>query len=796
MMRLGRPLVLAGRGVAQRPWLAFGITAIVALGAGTVATAFAVADPIILRPLPYPEPRDLIQVRTQTTTDFDDPRLNLADLQLALDSSRTLSLLSAYNAGPAGYVDGIDRKIVTARVTENFLPLLGVHPAVGRSFHSSEFRSGAQVCLVSHDVSRLLGGQQGERTRWLSFEGVQELSCEIVGVLPITFRFPNVETTEPAVLLPLASTPMNVGRVAGQVNILARLRPDVGTTAAKFEMQEIVRGAEQQYPKLGRSRQVEVLALQRSMYGTAREPALLILAVTAAVLLLAAANLSQLYMTHLRERAHDLSLRLCLGAEPRHLWTSLLLEAGLLTAAAAAGALGLTLWLSHQIAAHVPDSLYVYAASLDASSTRTLTIILGSVVVATALCLGLPIWRTLRTISPASVQSGRGIAQTSRSRHRDLLLVTVQLAASFVITSVGLLAVQSYQRAVDRPVGFRYAGLHVLQPQPPREALQDEHALAETNWQIYRQLQSQFGPRVALSLGLPSMSSAGSLTGSVATDAAVRVPYIRVSGTFFQVTGIALVRGRLFDESEAFGAASVAVVDEKAAALLAGDVEPLGLHVRDEDGSVRTIVGIVQTLRRDLLGEVPPRGYAFVPIGRQMGDLVSFSYRPDQGVPTGVIRRSIAQVAPKTRIDPAPLRPFRRQIVRQEFFALLFAFLAMVALSLMAASAFSVTAQHVAGRSGELAVRAALGASPGRLIRRLWLEEALIPTVGGIVIGLVVAGFWGAVVHAILFMTPSGNPSIFAIAGGLLASLISVAAVVPAAAACRRPLATVLRGGS
>jgi predicted permease len=780
------------RQFARRPGLTIVLIALIGTGAGIATAALSAVHPITVSRLPYSSDH-LVVIRARQLSPVDDARLNVADYGFWRDNPPAdLIAIAGYSSGP-GFHSGDGPRRSSAYVTPGFLELFDGAAARGRLFEAGEFAAASPSCVISHALwVGTLGGDERIIGRSVTLTSLRPLTCTVVGVLSKQWVFPIADAPPPDVFLPMPiSSADHIGTVRGQLLLFGHLRGGDSLASVTSTLQAGAQSAERTYRRLRQGRTVELLPLRQALYGPYHGSAQLVSLAVIALLLITTFNAAHLYSASLRRRAADFRIRTCIGMTQERLGRLLTAELAAVWVVAIALAFGVGLWLTIRLRGDAPLSLHVFARSADGSMSRLGLYALATTALSVCLCGGVPALQALREYSRSVLTLGPQYNdRDARRRWTDSLLVAGQIAFSLLIVTTASSALGSAYLAQSQPIGFEYAALRVLQPEPPAEyLLQKTDDLRTINESIYRRLISDHRVPVAMSIGFPAMGSAGTVTGT-SDVSAMRVPSILVTSTFFDVVGVRFLEGgdvTGFDRGE-----PIAVLDQTAANALSPGQSAVGATIRDDGGVTRTVVGVVSAIGRDLLGKVKPTGYAFLPIGENTGDLVLFSYQGNSGNEEQ-IRAVVRDTLPGVYVPPQALQPFGTVLTRQRFFGALFGAAGAVAIALMMLGVLGVTVHYIVARSRELAIRSALGARPISVITVVVGRTVLLPCLAGIVVGAIAAVWSTAAMKTMWFNGQAFDLRILGLAAGLVMTAAIGAALAPAIRASRQPIAATIR---
>ncbi len=819
-----------------------------ALGIGANALIFGLVDRALLRPLPLPEPDRIVSVldgwgTNLATVDILDRRMtSVSAIGGVLDATgRTFE--------PA---DGPARRVTVAQATPAFFEALGVRPMVGRLFRTEESEPGrGRVALASADFWRTaLGGasaasvasvasvasapgaapservaasepgaapsergaaSESERGADLQLEVVLDgVRYAVVGVLPEGFDVPSARND---LFVPAIIDADDPGALwgYGAYGAVARLAPGATTEQALAELQSLeeeVRLANPLWtPNPGMWSDAQVVSLRESRSRWVRTPLLILLAAVGVVLLVVCANVANLLLSRGLSRSRDLAVRAALGAGRGRLAREQLMEAGVL--AAAGTGVGLLLASAGMVAIRplLPPELpgAAHAVGLD----LRVVAVTGGLALVTALLAGaLPALRSARRAPAVGLrEAGRG-GSVGRGRRRTTRgLVASQLAAAVVlVVSAGLLSrsLMALNRVdpgfeIDRRITARVD----LAPGLPGDAAARALVLDD----LQRALVSDPELRgVALASTIPF----GSENEFVATfipgitddpNALPTARHHRVSPSFFDVTGIEVLRGRGFTDADRVGSPLVAVVDETFVRTLFGGEDPIGRIVRYpwRGAPDIEIVGVVGSTRHGDLASERDATY-YVPMA-QMGfgllghAVVVAESGDDPAVAMGALMRRVRDMDDRMAVSDLLTYDERlaASLMGTRLMATLLMLFAGTALALGCVGVYGVAAFSVRERFREIGVRMAMGAS-AEGIRREVLREGLLMAVPGGVLGLGIALFATRALDGLLFGVAPIDPLTFLAVPVVLGAAALLAVYVPARRATKVDPATVLRG--
>ncbi len=790
-----KELRLATRALARRPGFTGVATFTLALGIGAAVAIFTVVNAVLLRPLPYPDSEALVSVRHHA------PGLDLPELtnspgtvRLYRTQSRSFSGFAVFGTESRNLLvgDRADRVRVTAASPE-LLDVLRVRPALGRPFTHEDAAEGAPpVAILTWPAwTSRFGADPAILGRSIEMDGQ---TVEVIGVMPEGFAFP---TPEPIALVPTYVDPDGRFGEFG-LNALARLEPGIGVEAARQELTDLQARIPELFPDIdaafleqaGWNASVE--RYQDRIVGDVRSALWIVLGTVGFLLLIACANVANLFLVRAEARHKELAVRAALGAGRVRLAGGYLSESLLLGLAGGVLGMGLAaLGVSALVASGPAELPRLHEVRLDGT-----VIVFGAALSLLAgLAFGaLPILRYLSGSFARVLRDGSRGTTVGRERHRTRnALVTVQLALALVLLMGSGLMLRSFAqlRAVDP--GIEPEGVLTV-------ALSTGDARDNaTRAAFYQQV-------VEGVAALPGVTSAGAATSLPVlpentngssfdiesrprddSDLPPVAMYDWVAPGYFETMGIPLISGRSVERADHEGGRPVLWVSESFATTFL-DGSALGERVRFNDHEPwQEIVGVVGDVRNFGLKE----------------DIRPVAYLPM--VVEGVSREELARmiVVARTEGDPAALAPSVRRVVTgidprvpltdtrtmkevvsasmadTAFTMTLLGIAAGVALLLGAVGIYGVIAYVVSQRTREIGVRMALGARSGD-VQGMVVRQGLRVTVLGVGLGMIGAFALTRVMATLLFGVSATDPVTFGLVPLVLAGVALLASYLPA----------------
>jgi predicted permease len=805
----------------KSPGFAAVAIATLALGIGAATAIFSVVDAVLLRPLPYPNPRELVRIWERAA---DGHRMNLADPNFDdfHAQNETLSEMAIYGYGTTAVSGGREPvRVDIAEVSRGFFPVLGVAPSLGRGFAPDEQRlHGTPAAIVSHDYwQKYLDGAADLSGRRLAMEGSV---YQVVGVMPKGFDFPQGV----AAWIPRELEPELPSRTAHNWRAIGRLRPGVGLAAARANLNAIGERVKRQYDKDVDLVGAVVVSLQDALVGDVRTGLLTLSGAVALLLLVAGANVAGLLLARTSSRRKELAVRAALGANRGRLMQQFLGESVALTGAG--GALGILL-----AAAAVRALPSILPANLPRQQgiAVNLPVLVFALAASVAVALSLALvaaWRAGGGDLQAALASGsRGDSGGGSSQRLRAVLVSGEIALTLVIlVGAGLLG-RSFLALVSTSPGFRSDRLVTVEfasPRPSETGLTPAIPTLGASPAVVRQIElvDRLAARLRALPGAEGVALAGALPaaggdnlvdgsflvldgraspkdfdewGLMARDRAAtgKASYAVAGPDYFRTLGIPLVRGRFFESGDEANAPHVAVISETLARERWPGQDPIGhvINFGNMDGDLRplTIVGVAGDVRAAGLDR-PPAPVVYVSY-RQRG------IRPD-ATPTFLVRTATPPGAMASSVrgvfrELAPDLPVRVStfdaelggwLADRRFLLLLVGVFAASALLLAAVGIYGIVAFSVARRTREIGIRMALGAER-RDVLRMVIGEGAGLALAGIAAGVVVSLAVTRLVASLLFGVGAADPVTFGAVSILLAGAALAASYLPARRAMR-----------
>jgi predicted permease len=779
-----------------------------ALAIGATTAIFSVVYGVLLRPLPYTDSNRIMAVFEVNSegrwAHLADP--NFDDIR---DQNRSFQAIAKYNYYAVS-VSGTSQpsRTTVGHVSPDFLKVFGVQPILGRDFTAGDAKKGAgPTVLVSYGYwKQYLGSPPDLSQSHIKIDGA---SYSVTGVLPPGFRFP----PDVDLWLPTDLDGENRSRTAHNYFAVGRLRDGVTVEQANQDISAIAgrihdNSSEQNDYLL---KDAIVLPLRHSITGKARPALLVLLGAVGFLLLVACANVANLLLAQASVRERELAIRSALGAARGRLIRQFLTEAFLISLVGGGlGVLG-AFWGVAGLVALAPQNL----PRLDSVSI-SIPVLGFAFVLSTAVAAGLGAFTAARVTSgdlrKGLVEGWRGQAGSQGSQRVGRIIVAAQMAITLVlVVGAGLLG-RSLMKVLEVNPGFRVdkiVTMDVSLPSVDDPKAKASQAIFFSNL-IDRLKQIPGVRKVGATSGLPMNDNGGLPDGGFLLVSQNEMPrtmddlaamfqqkermgiadYCVATDGYFQVLGIPLIRGRIFDERDGRDSTPVAVISESLARGRWPNQDPIGhtIEFGNMDGDLRllTIVGIVGDTHAFGL-DGPPTPIVYVNLFQRPRAAITLTMLSDADTRllTSAARGILQDLNPEI---PARFRTFSQvysaSLGSRRFNVILTGFFGITALLLATAGVFGVMAYSVSRRTREIGVRVALGAASGDVLRMI-LGQGLRTIFIGVAIGIAGSLALTRTVESLLFGVTATDPLTFGGVTLLLVGAALLACFIPARRAAK-----------
>ena len=795
-----RDLAFAIRQIAYSPVFSSVAVLTIALAIGATTAIFSVVDGIMLRPLPYDEPEELVMVwmdYTRRDVVLPDKRRewlswpNFVDFRDQVDAVQHASAFQGWNPTLTG-IDGGAQRLNGGFVSRGmFSDVLGVEPALGREFLPEEDRPDAEPVVVISDGlwRRAFAADPDILDRTIR---LNDVPFRIIGVMPPDFRPPAFLGTDVWATLQFEGSEQSRGSIF--LRAVARLHDGATPELAQSQATQLALRLEEAYPEANIDTGFNVYPLQFDMVQQASTALWVLLGAVGFVLMIACVNVANLLLARGASRGGELAVRTALGAGHGRILAQLMTESVVL--AAIGGLLGVAI-------AFLGTDLLVRLAPAGTPLLDQVAVdgrilgFAGLVTLATGALVGiLPAVRAART-DPAGVlrEGGRSGATAGSARLRNALVVGQVALALVLLVGAGLL-VRSFQNLQAVDLGFDPDDVLAAQFQLPNARYPDAAARTTFFGELERRLAT-----------LPGVTSVGSITALPLAGADGDTNFYvegaplperglepsvwlrRVTPGYFETVDLEIVSGRAFTAADDAEATRVIIVNETLERdYFDGQAVGKRLNVNSMENPVwREVVGVARDIKNFGI-RAESRNAMYLPFAQAptgfLFTAVETSVEPQSMM--NAVRAEVAELDPDIALGQ--LQPMEElvstSLAVDRFTTSLLGGFALVALLLAVVGLYGVVSYSVSTRLREMGVRIALGA-PGSDIRRLVLRWALGLAAGGIVIGAVGAAAISRLVEGLLFEVAPTDVTTFALVAVLMAGAALVSSLVPAIRATR-----------
>jgi len=764
------------RALAKQPLFTAVVVLTFALGIGANTAVFSVLNAVLLRPLPFQQPQNLVAVGEFDTRDKADPGTEINSISYLdyvdfRDQNQVFESVAVYTNQSVGTLTDGDQTthVQGESVSASLFSLLGVQPMLGRAFLPKEDEPGNHVVILSYELwQRQFGADRGIIGRSVMLDGKQ---FQVIGVMPARFTFP-ISTISPELWIPLStlrqtppdgSQPMTEQRDNDFFRCIARLKHSVSIQQAQTNVDTITANWRKQYPDSKLTTAGKVMPEINAMIGSTHSALLMLCAMAGCVLLVACVNVANLLLARSLSRNREISIRAALGAGRWHIIKQLLVESIVLGALGGLAGFVLAIWAVDSLKAFLPSIPRIDQISPDPRVLAfTCLISLGVGIVAGLL----PAWRASHPNLATSLnEAARGSSDGATGRRIRAALVVVEIVLALVLLASAGLLVESFSRLQRVPPGFDTTNVVTA-----RIALPDTtygQPLQAGNF--YKKLLDRVST-------LPGVQSAGAawwipLSGSEIgfnfdieerPVPAGRQPIAEVNVVtpdYFQAMRVPIRRGRPFTDRDDRNAPPVAIVTESFAKQYFPGEDPVGKRITP-NGSidpgkppVREIVGVVADMHLISL-RLPPKPQIYIP-HQQFAIQTMSIFARTQTDPQSLIaslRRAVAEIDKDVPVfRTRTLADYMAgSIAQPRLNAMLVSLFAVIALLLAAAGIFGVMSYSVTQRLQEIGIRLALGAQRHDVLRLIVIQGMRFVGLG-LFIGLIGVFICSRLLQSFLF---------------------------------------------
>jgi putative ABC transport system permease protein len=762
-----------------------------ALGLGANTAIFSVIDAVLLRPLPYAEPEQLVML-SETKEQVQNRWVSYPNFLDWRERNRSFEAMSTFRSWTLTLTGSGEPESLNARlVTADYFTVMRVEPLLGRSFTSDEDKPGTSlVTVLSHGFwQRRFGGDPDIIGRSITLDN---RPFTVVGVMPPDFYHHGPPPLWVLVGQLAADNWMQRDvRVAGYV--IARLKRDVSVQQAQADMDAIGAQLNQQYPWHNANHSIRLTTLQENIVGSSRPMLLMLFGAVGLVLLIACANVAHLLLVRGAGRRKEIAIRAALGAGRSRVVRQLVSESLLLFLLGGAGGVLLAAWGTDLLVASQTEVVpRLQGVRID---WRVIGFSFALSLVTGIVCGLVPAWQAVKVeLQEVLKESSRSVTEGRGLMRGALVIAEVSLALVLLI-GAGLL-IKSFARLLDSQPGFDASRVVTMRINLPRQRYSEREQI--------RGFQQQLLDRVATLPGVERASVSNTVPGvpnswqndinpepyrRINPGEEINVDWVIASPDYFATMRVPIVQGRSFTRQEAEAGTPVVLVDERLAEQFWPGGDALGKHLKYDGPTPHEIIGIVGNVKH-YGSEALPRITIYTPFGRARslnGATLSLRLAGAQssGIVAAVTREVHALDKDLPVTDVVMLEEtLARQTSPRRFNMAVLGLFAAIALVLAAIGIYGVMSYAVSQRTHEIGVRMALGAQAGDVLK-LVVRQGMKLVAIGVAIGLMAAMAVTRWMAGLLYGVSATDPLTFIAVAALLAGVALLACYIPAQRATR-----------
>ena len=767
-----------------------------ALGIGANTTMFSVLNAVLLRPLPYASPEQLVLLFTGTPSQTFQGRPAYGTFEEWQRHSKSFADMAVLDpvSVTLSDTDGA-QKISVARVSPNFFGVLGIQPVRGRTFSSDEAEQRRNVALISHRFWQTHFGASADAIG--AFITVDGLRSQVIGILPPNAQTPifDADVWQPQSLF--SDWEARRSRLgAGSWFVVGRLQEHVTIDQAQAEMNTIARVLDDELPGADRNRGISLVPLGSYMVEFKSRLALwMLMGAVFCVLLIAAANVASLSLARSINRRREMAIRAALGASPVRIVRQLLTEG--VTLAGISGVLGIMLAVGGIRLARSfgpADLARLNEVNLDlyVLSWALVISLLTGILISLAPTMGV-LRRNLRL---SGEEGGRSVAGGVRSRRLHRTLVGTEFALAIILMASAGLLIRSWRHILTVDPGFRPERVISMQLSTPAPAAPEQSENFYVD--VLRQVESLPGVEAAGVIGDLFTNSDNEVKvtaegGTSIVSERMRLRRDEASDNVFSALRTPLLGGRFFSREDRRDTVRVAIINEAMARRLWYGHDPVGKRFKlgdpDSIGPWFTVVGVVGNMRRRG-PEIEPIPQMFEPLAQNPSRLETLLVRTTSATDplstASTIRAAIRQMDKNAPVYGVTTLENRLQayLAQRRLQTLLLVGFSLIALLLAAIGIYGLIHYSVAMRTPEIGLRMALGAKPVDILFMV-MSEGLSLSLIGLVLGLVGALLIARAASSLLFGVTATDPLTLITVSLLLTLVAGAASYFPARRAAK-----------
>jgi putative ABC transport system permease protein len=786
MRTLWQDLRYGLRMLVKRPGFTFVAVLTLALGIGANSAIFSVVNAVLLRPLPYKDSEQIVNVY-EALPQGGTGSVSVPNLKDWREQNNVFTAIAAYQWANFNLHDQDQpERVVGLNVSAEFFDVLGIAPQLGRTFQQGEDTAGNdRVAVISEELWRKnFGGDASIVGKNIHVGGE---GYTVVGVMPPQFKFQTAQMWLPLVF----SDTQLKNRGSHAYATVARLKPGVTIAQAQAEMTGIARRLEQMYPDNQQGRGISLVPVQEAQVGYMRPALFVLLGAVGFVLLIACTNVANLLLARAASRRREIAIRTALGAGRGRLIRQFLTESVLLSVLGGAFGMLIAKWGTDALVSlatgYIPSTVEIDLDWRVLSFTLLLSLLTGTV-------FGLaPALQVSKTDVQEALKEGGNSGSSPRGNWLRSLLVVAEIASALVLLVGAGLLIKSFTRLQRIDPGFRSENVLTMKIALPDAKYKSQTSASAFYRQLLERVEALPGVESAGVINLLPVQQSGT-NGEIqvegqAPDPSGQSPLVEVraaSPEYFRALGIQLVAGRFFNAADEEKSAQVVIVNETFARKLIPDQDPLGKQIKNDSGPPITIVGVVRDVKQSgLTAEVRPELFSpyTQPFWSGMNQNMNLVVRTasDPSSLTAAIRKEVLAVDPAQPVYGVQTMEavLGRAVSYQRLNMQLLGIFAALAMLLAVIGIYSVMSYLVTQHTREIGIRMALGAQPWDVLK-LVLGQGMILTLAGVGLGLIGAFMLTRLMSNLLYGVTASDPLTYAAVSALLFVVALVACYVPA----------------
>jgi putative ABC transport system permease protein len=779
------------RALLKKPGFTIIAVIMLALGIGANTAIFSILNAVLLSPLPFSEPEQLVMVFAKTNRDARNwvAYPDFQDWQAQSQSFTELSAIVPQSVNLIGREE--PTRVIGGFVSANFFKLLGVEASSGRTFLPAEDKPGAErVAVVSHETwQNRLGASPDLIGQTLNLNGQV---FTVVGILPAGFKF---TWSDCEVWLPIQHYPnYSMDRSRTSSGVMGRMKPGIKLAQAQTEMEIVARRLAEQYPETNRERSITIVPMRELMVEDLRPLLFILTGAVGLLLLIVCANIANLILARSMARQKEIALRVALGAGQWRIVRQLLTETVLLALIGGTVGLLVGMWTVKLLMRGSPTEL---PPGIDVNLDLTVLGFTFAIAILTGVAFGLaPALRFSRPdVHDVLKEGGKGAGETFGSRRLRGALVVIQVALALILLIGSGLLVRSFRALSEVNPGFNPQNVLTMEYRVPRNKYPEPAQQWAFHRQVVERVQSLPGVQSAsVVLALPHSGNGGGASfvplggPEPPKGQEPRAQSNRADPYYFRAMEIPLIRGRVFTEQDKMDTPPVVVISQAMAERYWPGQDPIGKTIRfSESNLTASIVGVVGNVKHNSLDE-PTAAQLYIAFAQMPHIFATLVVRTagDPLAAANIVKQAVWSVDKDQPVWKVRSLEFllQRAMSRSRFMMRLLTVFSTIALLLAAVGVYGVISYSVSQRTHEIGVRMALGAQYRDVIR-LVMRQGVKLVLIGVVIGLLGALGLRQLIEGLLFGVSATDPITFLVVALLLMSVALLACWIPARRAAK-----------